>query len=476
MIDSFITLREGITCYFDETTFNQIITIGYSVYYIKIISASFFRKTSMKKTFAYLFIIMMPVLLTAQTVLSVKIDGTINPASADFIHNSIKKAENEKAECLVIHLNTPGGLLKSTRIIAGDILESRVPVVVYVSPGGAQAGSAGVFITLAANIAAMAPGTNIGAAHPVNMQGGTDSVLSRKTTNDAAAFIRTIAEKRKRNVQWAEEAVRESVSITEKEALDKNVIDLIADNERELLNMIDGKQTAVASGTKTLHTKNASVRLFEMGTAEKILNIISDPNIAYLLMMLGFFGIMFELFNPGAILPGIVGVISLVLAFYSMQTLPINYAGLALIVFAIVLFLLEIKIMSHGMLATGGIVSLLLGSMMLVRPSSPIELASISYSIIIASAAVTALFFLVVIGAGLKAQRAKPVTGIDGLVGETGETLDPLNLTGTVHVHGEVWNAESVSGTIGRGEKVQVTGIKDLKLFVQHLSKREMLS
>jgi len=476
LIDSFITLREGITCYFDETTFNQIITIGYSVYYIKIISASFFRKTSMKKTFAYLFIIMMPVLLTAQTVLSVKIDGTINPASADFIHNSIKKAENEKAECLVIHLNTPGGLLKSTRIIAGDILESRVPVVVYVSPGGAQAGSAGVFITLAANIAAMAPGTNIGAAHPVNMQGGTDSVLSRKTTNDAAAFIRTIAEKRKRNVQWAEEAVRESVSITEKEALDKNVIDLIADNERELLNMIDGKQTAVASGTKTLHTKNASVRLFEMGTAEKILNIISDPNIAYLLMMLGFFGIMFELFNPGAILPGIVGVISLVLAFYSMQTLPINYAGLALIVFAIVLFLLEIKIMSHGMLATGGIVSLLLGSMMLVRPSSPIELASISYSIIIASAAVTALFFLVVIGAGLKAQRAKPVTGIDGLVGETGETLDPLNLTGTVHVHGEVWNAESVSGTIGRGEKVQVTGIKDLKLFVQHLSKREMLS
>ncbi len=430
----------------------------------------------MKKIFVYLFIIMMPVLLTAQTVLSVKIDGTINPASADFIHNSIKKAENEKAECLVIHLNTPGGLLKSTRMIVGDILESQVPVVVYVSPGGAQAGSAGVFITLAANIAAMASGTNIGAAHPVNMQGGTDSVMSRKTTNDAAAFIRTIAEKRKRNIQWAEEAVRESVSITEKEALNKKVIDLIAANERELLRMIDGKQTEVASGMKTFHTKNANIKILEMGTAEKILNIISDPNIAYLLMMLGFFGIMFELFNPGAILPGIVGVISLVLAFYSMQTLPINYAGLALIIFAIVLFLLEVKVMSHGMLAIGGIVSLLLGSMMLVRTSSTLELASISYSIIIASAAVTALFFLFVIGAGLKAQRAKPVTGIDGLIGETGETLDRLNLTGTVHVHGEVWNAESVSGMIDRGEKVQVTGIKDLKLFVQQLSKGEMLS
>lgn len=429
----------------------------------------------MKKIFVCLCIIMIPVMVTAQTVLSVKIDGTINPASADFIHNSIIKAENEKAECLIIHLTTPGGLLKSTRMIVGDILASKVPVVVYVSPGGAQAGSAGVFITLAANVAAMAPGTNIGAAHPVSMQGPADSIMSRKTTNDAAAFIRTIAEKRKRNIQWAEEAVRESVSITEKEALDKHVIDFIANNDRELLNQIDEKQIEMASGTKTLHTKNARTELYEMGMPEKILNIISDPNIAYLLMMLGFFGVMFELFNPGAILPGIVGVISLVLAFYSMQTLPINYAGLALIIFAIVLFLLEVKIMSHGMLAIGGVVSLLLGSMMLVRTNLPLESAGISYSIIIASAAVTALFFLVLIGAGLKAQRAKPVTGIDGLIGETGETLGLINVTGTVRVHGEVWNAESVSGAMSQGEKIRVTGIKDLKLFVQHLSKSELL-
>lgn len=416
----------------------------------------------------------MPAWLAGQTVVSIKINGTINPASADFIHNSIEKAGNEKAECLLIHLNTPGGLLKSTRVIVGDILASTVPVVVYVSPGGAQAGSAGVFITLAAHIAAMASGTNIGAAHPVNLQGSVDTIMSQKATNDAAAFIRAIAEKRKRNLQWAEEAVRKSVSITEKEALDKKVIDLIASNDRELLNMVDGKQIEVASGTKTLHTTNARIVRIEMGTVEKILNIVSDPNIAYLLMMLGFFGIMFELFNPGAILPGIVGVISLILAFYTMHTLPVNYAGLALIVFAIILFLLEVKIISHGMLAIGGAASLLIGSMMLIRTSSSLEFARISHSVIIASTAVTVFFFLFVIGIGLKAQRAKPVTGVEGLVGQIGETLVTLDPAGTVRVHGEVWNAESVSGVIGRGEKVCVTGIKDLKLYVEARRQNEL--
>lgn len=431
------------------------------------------KKILMKEILGYFIFLLMPALLAGQTVVSIKINGTINPASADFIHTSIEKARNEKAECLIIHLNTPGGLLKSTRVIVGDILETSVPVVVYVSPGGAQAGSAGVFITLSAHIAAMAPGTNIGAAHPVNLEGSSDTIMSQKATNDAAAFIRTIAEKRKRNLQWAEEAVRKSVSITEKEALDKKVIDLIVNNEQALLNAADGKQIEVASGIKTLHTKNARIVSFEMGTAEKILNIISDPNIAYLLMMLGFFGIMFELFNPGAILPGIVGVIGLVLAFYSMHTLPVNYAGLALIIFGIILFLLEIKVMSHGMLAIGGAVSLLIGSMMLIRTSSSLELARISHSVIITSTAVSVLFFLFVIGIGLKAQRAKPVTGVEGLMGEIGETLGILNLTGTVRVHGEVWNAESISGIISKSEKVRVTGIKDLKLYVEVQPKPE---
>ncbi|MCW3106208.1 MAG: hypothetical protein JWQ09_714, partial [Segetibacter sp.] len=396
----------------------------------------------------FIFLFFIPVLVSGQKIISIKINGTINPASADFIHNSILKAQNEKAECLLIHLNTPGGLLKSTRVIVGDILESQVPVIVYVSPAGAQSGSAGVFITLAAHIAAMETGTNIGAAHPVNLQGAADTIMSAKATNDAAAFIRAIAEKRKRNLQWAEEAVRNSVSITEKEALNEKVIDLVVNNDQELLNRVDGKQIELPSGTKILHTKKARIESFEMGTVEKILNIVSDPSVAYLLMMLGFYGILFELYNPGAILPGIVGVIALILAFYSMHTLPVNYAGLALIVFAIILFLLEVKIMSHGMLAIGGVFSLLLGSLMLIRTNSTLEFASISRSVIITTTIITALFFLFVIGMGLRAQRAKPVTGIEGMIGEIGETLSLLNLSGKVHVHGEVWNAESVSGII----------------------------
>jgi membrane-bound serine protease (ClpP class) len=209
----------------------------------------------------------------AQSVVSININGSINPASAAFISRAINKTANQKAECLIIHLNTPGGLLKSTRVIVTDILQSQVPVVVYVSPGGAHAGSAGVFITMAAHIAAMSPGTNIGAAHPVSMQGGTDTIMNEKSTNDAAAFIRTIAEKRKRNLEWAEEAVRKSVSITEEEALQKNVIDIIAHNDEDVLTQIDGKTIEVSTGTKTLNTKNASVELLEMGLLDKFLNM-----------------------------------------------------------------------------------------------------------------------------------------------------------------------------------------------------------
>jgi len=273
-----------------------------------------------------------------------KIDGSINPVSADFIRNGIEKARIEKAECLIIQLNTPGGLLKSTRVIVSDMLQSPVPVIVYVSPGGAHAGSAGVFITLAAHIAAMAPGTNIGAAHPVVMQGQMDTTMNEKTTNDAAAFIRTIAEKRHRNMVWAERAVRRSYSYSETEALQDSVIDLVVKNEEELLRMIDGRIIELSSGNKTLHTLSATIINYKMSIWEKILDIISDPNIAYILLLLGMYGILFELYNPGAILPGIVGVIALILAFYSMHTLPINYAGLALIIFAVILFLLEIKI------------------------------------------------------------------------------------------------------------------------------------
>ena len=425
----------------------------------------------MKRILSYcLFLFLFPPVTNAQTVISMKVDGTINPASADFIHSGIEKAAREKAECIIIHLNTPGGLLKSTRVIVSDILGSQVPVIVYVSPGGAHAGSAGVFITLAAHIAVMAPGTNIGAAHPVTLQNQMDSTMNEKATNDAAAFIRTIAEKRHHNVEWAENAVRKSFSYSETEALEDSAIDLIAKDETDLLMKINGKAVELNSGTTTLNTASVIVKEHKMSVWEKILDIISDPNIAYILFLLGLYGLLFELYNPGAILPGIVGVIALILALYSMHTLPINYAGVALIIFAVILFLLEIKIASHGLLAIGGVISLLLGSMMLIRSDSSLEMVKISRGVIIGATIVSALFFLFVVGFGIKAQKRKVVTGIEGLTGDIGEVVETLSPTGIIRVQGEIWNAESLSGTIDKGEKVRIKEMKNLKLFVEKIN------
>ena len=426
----------------------------------------------LKYVLASLLSLILPVILVAQTVTSVHIDATINPAIASFIHSAIAKAEKEKSQCLVIHLNTPGGLLKSTRSIVGDIIDSRVPVVVYVSPPGAQAGSAGVFITMSANIAAMTQGTNIGAAHPVGMQGGMDTTMSEKVTNDAVAFIQTIAEKRGRNAEWAENAVRNSVSVTATVALQQKIIDLIANDDNELLQALDGRTCTTAAGMVTLHTRGAKMQEFDMSLIEKLLNILSDPNIAYIVLMLGFYGLMFELYNPGAILPGIVGVICLVLALYSLNTLPINYAGLSLILFALLLFILELKIASHGVLAIGGVVSLLLGSMMLIRRGAG-AVGQLSWTVIISSTLVTTLFFLFIIGMGLRAQRLKPVTGSESMIGEMGEAKDELTPEGMVFLHGEWWQAESLSGAIHVGDKVRVKSMKGFKLFVE---KVEMLS
>ncbi|HSV10866.1 MAG TPA: nodulation protein NfeD [Hanamia sp.] len=421
-----------------------------------------------KRFFIFLGItFLLPSFSFSQKVISINVNEGINPSTAEFIHQGIKKAEKENAECLIINLNTPGGLLTSTREIVTNIMQSPVPVIVYVSPTGAHAGSAGVFITLSANIAAMAPGTNIGAAHPVDLQGKSDAVMNEKVVNDAAAFLRTIAEKRARNVQWAEDAVRNSVAITEQEALDKKVINIIAINEKDLLTQVDGKQIQLESGSKILHTKNATVETLEMGFFQKVLSRISDPNIAYIIMMLGFYGLLFELFSPGAIFPGIIGVICLILAFYSMSSMPVNYAGLALIIFGIILFLLEVKVISHGMLAIGGTLSVLLGSMILFR-SSPVEnFVSLSWSVIFSVTAFSVLFFLFIVTMGLRAQRAKPVSGENAMIGQTALTLTPLDPRGQVSLMGEIWSAVALSQKIDSNQKVIVKEINELTLYVQ---------
>lgn len=402
-----------------------------------------------------------------ERILLIRLNGTINPATAEYIINTISKAEAEDASALVIEMDTPGGLLESTRKIVQGILGSSIPIIVYVAPSGARAGSAGVFITLSANIAAMAPGTNIGAAHPVG--GGvedTSSIMAEKVTNDAAAFVRAIAQKRHRNVTWAEEAVRRSISNSESEALNRKVIDLISPNLDSLLKEINGKTVETSRGAVELKTADAQVEFVPMNWREKFLGTISDPNITYILMMIGVFGIMFELFNPGAILPGVAGAISLILAFYSFQTLPINYAGLALIILAIILFIAEIKIVTHGLLAIGGVISLFLGSVMLI--SSPFEIASISLSVIITTVIVAAVFFLGIIGLGLKAQRRKTVTGFAGMIGEEGLVISEIKpgQIGQVHVHGEIWKATS-EDKLKVGEKIEVESFSNWILKVK---------
>lgn len=400
-------------------------------------------------------------------VVVISVDASINPASAEYITSGIEYALEKNAECLIVKLNTPGGLLKSTRVIVSGILDSEIPVVVFVYPGGAQAASAGVFITLAGHIAAMAPGTNIGAAHPVSLQGEQDSIMIEKATNDAAAFMRAISEKRSRNITWAEDAVRESLSITDTEALKENVIDLIANSIPDLLEKIDGRRIRLTSGDKELDTGNAEVIELGMNLSQKILNVLSDPNIAYVLLIIGIYGIMFELYNPGAIFPGVAGVICLILAFYSLHTLPVNYAGVALIIFAVILFLVEIKVVSHGLLTIGGVISLAFGSMMLIDPESKLEIVKISWQVILATVILTTAFFVFAIGFGIKAQSRKPTTGVEGIIGEEGEAITNLEPVGQIMVHGEHWTAESLEGNISKGTKVTVIQVSNLKLMVR---------
>jgi membrane-bound serine protease (ClpP class) len=400
-------------------------------------------------------------------VFTVEVDGIINPATAKFIVDSIDQATQQGAQCLIIQLDTPGGLMESMRIIVKRILTANIPIIVYVAPSGARAASAGVFITMSAHIAVMAPSTHIGAAHPVSLGEGKESkTMGEKIVNDTVSYIKTTAKLRGRNVDWAEQAVRKSVSITEEEAVKLNVVDFISPNLQDLLTKIDGKVFKFDGITRTLHTKGVQAQPIQMSWRDRLLDIISNPTIAYILLMLGIYGIFFELSSPGAILPGVVGGIFLILAFYALQMLPVNYAGLALILFAIILFIAEIKVVSHGLLAVGGVISLLLGSMMLFQ--SPVEYMRVSLSVIIPAVMVSAAFFIFAVTKAINARLQKPTTGREGLVGETGIATTSISQEGKVSIHGEFWNVIS-DQNIERGEKVQVIGVTNLKLKVKKI-------
>ncbi len=400
----------------------------------------------------------------AHTVLLIKIDAPITPTVAEYIIKSIDTAEKQNAEALIIQLNTPGGLVDSTNHIVMRIMSSNLPIVVYVAPSGGRAASAGVFITLSGHIAAMAPTTHIGAASPVQMEGKMDETMAKKVTNDLAAMIRGIAEKRGRNAKWAEDAVRKAVSITETEALKLKVIDLIAPDVATLVKQIDGRTVDVVLGKKTLKTAGATVTELPMGFRYKLLGIISNPNIAYILMILGFYGLYFELSNPGAIFPGVAGAICLILAFYALQTLPINYAGLMLIILAILLFIAEAFIASHGVLGIGGVVAMLFGSLMLI--DSPEPSLRISWAVILPVVATSSLLFIVTVTVAVRAHRGRVDTGKEGLVGMQAEARTDIGADGQVHMRGEYWNAWS-DEPVRKGEKVTVTAVEGLRLKVK---------
>lgn len=411
-----------------------------------------------------------PALQAEPIVHIITINSSINPATADFIINAVENANETEAAALVIQLDTPGGLVSSTRMITKAILASEVPVAVYVAPSGSRAGSAGVFITLSAHVAAMAPGTNIGAAHPIGIGGqepdSTQSVHGEKILNDTVAYVRTLAERHGRNVEWAEDAVRNSVSITETEALELNVVDFVCRNIDSLLVEMDSLEVETVLGPHVIETTDAEWEVVEMSWRDKLLDVITDPNISYILLMIGFYGIFFEIYNPGSIVPGVIGVICLILGFYALQTLPVNYAGLALIFFGIIMLVAEIKIPSHGILSIGGVVALLFGSIMLI--DSPDVAMRISWSVIIPVVGVTAAFFMVAVGAGVRAQMVKPTTGDHALIGKTGVVKVAVDPMGQILVRGEIWRAKSDT-PIPVGQKVRVVAVKGLTLTVEPL-------
>ncbi|MCK4305997.1 MAG: nodulation protein NfeD [Candidatus Eisenbacteria sp.] len=399
------------------------------------------------------------------------IEAAIHPAMVAHVEGAIKWASREGLSCLVMEVDTPGGLDTSMRRIVKAILSSPVPVVVYVSPAGSRAASAGLFLLTAAHVAAMAPGTNLGAAHPVSIGGGMipggdrpDTTMITKVTNDAVAYIRSLAEIRGRNVDWVERAVRQSVSAAATEALDLGVIDLVAATREELLRAVDGREVEVAGQHQTLRTAGAAIVERKMSLRDQILGAIADPNIAYLLLLLGGLGIFFELSHPGTLFPGIVGAVCLLLAFFALQMLPVRAAGVALIGLAIILFILEIKVTSYGALSIGGVAALAFGSLMLYDTGA--TGVRIAWGVLLPSVLIVAGLFIFGTVMAIRAHGRRTVTGKEGLVGEVAEAVSDLAPAGRVFVHGEIWNAVS-RVPVKKGQAVRVLVVDRLRLEVE---------
>lgn len=409
--------------------------------------------------------------LKCETGYYLNIDGAIGPVTYYRIKNLIENAEKNNANFVLITINTPGGLLTSTRKIVQEILSSNIPVICYVYPSGSQCASAGTFIALSCHILAMAPATNIGAAHPVTLTGSeTDKKMEEKIVNDTVSFIKSIARYRGRNEKWAEDAVRRSISSTEEEALKKNVIDLIAKDINELLEKIDGKIVRVKDREIILKTKNAEIKEAKPELKDKILEFVSDPNIAYLLLIIGIWGIIIEFSHPGFGIPGIVGTIALILAFFGLHTLPINLAGLILIILSFIFFAIEAITPTFGIFITSGIITFILGSLMLFKKTSELKVPLPS---ILSVSILSGLFVYFIIWFAWKTKKRKVTTGREGIIGEEGKTLTDLNPEGMVFVHGEYWKAKSLVGNIQKGKRIKVVDIKGLTLIVKEIEDEE---
>ena len=397
-------------------------------------------------------------------ILFLEVEGVIGPASAGIFVDAIEDAEAARAEALVVRLDTPGGLDDSMRHIVKAILASPVPVIVHVAPEGSRAASAGVFIAYAAHVSAMAPGTNLGAAHPVAVGGvGMDETMLEKATNDAVAYLRSLADLRGRNADWGEQAVRESVSITATRAQELGVVDLLAGDMPSLLAAVDGRTVRTTLGDVTLATTDAAVTRVEVPWTSRLLAAIANPNVAYILMMLGVYGLIIELGNPGLILPGIVGAICLILAFYAFSALPVSYAGVALILLAMLLFVAEFLVSGFGMLAGGGVIALALGSIMLMDTDLPF--LQVSWKVMLPMILFSSGFAVLAGVMAVRSQGRKPVSGEEGLIGHLVTLDQDLSPEGYIHLEGEIWRARA-HGTLPKGTRVRVTGFDGLTVLV----------